>query len=75
MCPTGHIQFARAGDHRTIWGRTFDVVACTGCGKPIGTPEQLEHFAQSKGIPRSYFERCDQCRKQDTARAFYGVLA
>ena len=75
MCPTNHIDFERGADTRTIWGRSFDVVRCTGCGKPLGTPEQLDHFAKTKGIPRNYFDRCDLCRKQDTAKAFYDLMS
>lgn len=75
MCPTGHIGFEDGPRERRIWGRTFAVVGCSGCGRPIGTPEQLDHFARKSGLPRTYFERCDACRKLDTAKAFAAVVA
>jgi len=75
MCPTGHIRFEEGPKQRRIWGRTFDVVGCSACGRPIGTPEELDHFARTKHLPRTYFERCDTCRKLDTAKAFAVVVA
>lgn len=75
MCPTHHIGFEQSEEHRRIWGRTFTLEPCSGCGKPIGTPEQLDHFAKTKDLPRAYFARCDVCRKQDTARAFAAVVS
>lgn len=75
MCPTGHIAFEDGPAERRIWGRTFAVVGCASCGRPVGTPEQLDHFARTKGLPRAAFERCDVCRKRDTATAFAAVVA
>lgn len=75
MCPTGHIRFEETATHRRIWGRTFEVVGCATCGAPLGTPEQLDHFARTKGLPRAAFERCDTCRKRDTATAFAAVIS
>lgn len=75
MCPTNHIAFEQTADTRTIWGRTFALVTCDGCGRTLGTPEQLDHFARESGLPRDSLLRCDVCRKQDTAKAFHAVIA
>jgi bidirectional [NiFe] hydrogenase diaphorase subunit len=74
ICPTGHIRFTDDGAARTIWGRDFTVVRCAGCGAPLGTPAQLAHFAAKSGLAASYFERCDTCRKEETARAMSRVV-
>ncbi len=70
ICPTGHIRYENNAQGREIWGRSFRVVECASCGAPLGTPEQLDHFAARSGLSRDYFERCDACSKLDTARAF-----
>ena len=75
LCPTNHIGFSQTETTRTIWGRTFDLVACDVCGRTLGTPEQLDHFAAKSGLPRESLNRCDVCRKQDTAKAFHAVIA
>lgn len=73
-CPTGHIKYEADAQHRRIWGRDFEVVRCA-CGAPLGTPEQIDHVAAKKGIPRSYFAKCDACRKRETAEAFARVVS
>ena len=73
-CPTGHITFEETATTRTIWGRTFELLTCSGCGAVLGTPEQLDHFAEKNDLVRSDFERCDGCRKQDTAQTFSAIV-
>ncbi|QYZ79512.1 2Fe-2S iron-sulfur cluster binding domain-containing protein [Methanofollis formosanus] len=68
VCPTGAIRATTDGLTRTIWGRTFDLVACERCGDHFATPEQLE-------AARQEFEEadgrvlCQRCRKLEQARA------
>jgi NADH dehydrogenase/NADH:ubiquinone oxidoreductase subunit G len=72
-CPTGEITYEETNKYRKIWGMTFDVVHCPQCGKPIGTPQELKHFAEKSGLDPLYFEYCDNCNKNKTADKFASV--
>ena len=39
VCPTDCISMVDTATTRTIWGRTFDLLTCERCGKPITTRE------------------------------------
>lgn len=73
ICPTGAIAFSESEHCRTIWSRNFELVHCEECKAVIGTPEQLEHFAQRSGLDRSYFTKCDSCRNREAAARFVRV--
>ncbi len=73
-CPTGAIPYGQDARSRTIWGRTFDLVHCDACGAVLGTKAQLKHLAVKSGLPGTYFSRCDNCRKRDTADIFRRVM-
>jgi NADH dehydrogenase/NADH:ubiquinone oxidoreductase subunit G len=73
-CPTGHIKFEGGIARRKIWGRTFTVVRCPDCGVVIGTPEQIAHYAAKSSLDPSYFEKCDACRKKETASKLSRVI-
>jgi bidirectional [NiFe] hydrogenase diaphorase subunit len=63
-CPTDCISMVDTATTRTIWGRTFDLLGCERCGKPITTREYLETF--DAGISHTEDERdlCDACKKR-----------
>ncbi|MDD3622526.1 MAG: 2Fe-2S iron-sulfur cluster-binding protein [Methanofollis sp.] len=69
VCPTGAIPVVEdeeAGT-RTIWGRTFDLVACEVCGELFATKEQIEVVEpgfETKG--RRLL--CPRCRRIAEAR-------
>jgi NADH dehydrogenase/NADH:ubiquinone oxidoreductase subunit G len=73
ICPTGAIEFSESENFRTIWGRSFELTHCEECGAVIGTPEQLNHFAQRSGLDRSYFSKCDNCSNREAAARFMRV--
>jgi bidirectional [NiFe] hydrogenase diaphorase subunit len=73
ICPTGAITFTQDDVHRSIWNRNFELVRCEDCGEPIGTPEQLDHYAARSGLDRSYFNKCDNCRNREAAARFARV--
>ena len=76
ICPTGHIQFSEGGLERSIWGRTFKLKRCVTCGKPLPiTEEQAEFHVAEQELDESYFSRCANCQRQDTARAFGRIAA
>lgn len=72
-CPTDAIDFTDDGLHRRIWNITFDLAKCKFCGKPIGTPQQLKHFAEKSGLPESYFDTCEICSNRQTADKYASV--
>ncbi len=72
-CPTNAIPFDETAVRRTIWNRKFKLLKCTDCRTVIGTPEQLDHYAERNNLPRSYFDKCETCRRQETAVGFAKV--
>ena len=71
ICPTGHIVFVETGFDRTIWERTFALVRCKDCGRPLPvTVEQAAFLAERQQMDPSYFERCEACQRQGTAQVF-----
>ena len=73
-CPTNAIPFQETENSRTIWNRDFELLHCEDCGKPIGTPQQLDHYAAKNNLPRSYFDKCDECRRKEAAAGFRNVV-
>ena len=73
-CPTNAIPFEETDSGRHIWNHDFELVRCAECGKAIGTPEQLDHYANKTGLPRSYFDKCDDCQRKDAAVQFKKVV-
>jgi bidirectional [NiFe] hydrogenase diaphorase subunit len=64
VCPTDCIAMVDTASTRTIWGRTFDLLACERCGKPITTKDHratieagIEHKADEP-------ELCDTCKRR-----------
>ncbi|MDP8205061.1 MAG: 2Fe-2S iron-sulfur cluster-binding protein [Candidatus Electryonea clarkiae] len=73
-CPTNAIPFEEfVNGKRKIWGREFDLVYDEISHEPIGTPEQIDHFAEKSGLPKEYFLKSDKVRKKETAVTFARV--
>ncbi|MDD4254176.1 MAG: 2Fe-2S iron-sulfur cluster-binding protein [Methanofollis sp.] len=68
VCPTGAILITEKGGTRTIWGRTFELVACEICGDLFATKEQLE-AAKPEFEQKDARILCPRCRKVAEARA------
>jgi bidirectional [NiFe] hydrogenase diaphorase subunit len=73
-CPTHAIEFEETENSRTIWNRDFELVRCVECGEPIGTPQQLDFYAEKTGLPRSYFDKCEKCQRKEAAVGFKKVV-
>jgi len=70
ICPTGHIKYQTSDTSRTIWGKTFEMLRCSRCGRAYVTREQAAFFERTRGIPASYMGLCDSCKRKvlaDTA--------
>lgn len=73
-CPTGNIDFEESPGKRKIWGSEFDLNICPVCGKAHITVPQAYFYAKKSGLPVEYFEKCDECRRKETARKFTDLL-
>ncbi len=73
-CPTGAISYTEENGKRTIWGKEFDLVRCINSGIPLGTQEQIDHFAKKSGLSPDYFTKSDKQRKKETAAAIARVM-
>jgi bidirectional [NiFe] hydrogenase diaphorase subunit len=64
VCPTGHIEMIEneTGDERTIWGKSFKMVACNKCGRYFATKDQLEFINKKTGVPMDNLSTCVDCR-------------
>ena len=62
ICPTNVIPYTEKDGVRTIWGRNFELQACSKCGNYIEPKAQLEHWAKITGDPVESFYTCRDCR-------------
>ena len=65
VCPTGAIDMATGENTKSIWGKTFPLMKCGRCGKPVGTLEEIEHAARKVGSEPAAL--CEDCRKKGMA--------
>jgi len=66
-CPTDYIEYTRENGTLTIWGKKFEVLSCSKCGKQTITREFAEYLSKNRDIPFKYFEVCDECHRKETA--------
>jgi len=64
-CPTNFIEFTDKGNIRTIWKKQFELISCAKCGKKTITKEFAKALSESREIPMSYFEICDECHRKE----------
>jgi len=64
VCPTGHIEMSEneTGNERTIWGKSFTMVACNKCGRYFATQDQLEFINKKTGVSMDKLYTCVDCR-------------
>ncbi len=68
-CPTKAIPFEEVDGKRRIWGKEFNLVHCWASGEPIGTLEEIWHFAKQSGLPIDSFLKSDKVRQKEQAFA------
>ncbi len=66
-CPTNFIKYTEEGARRTIWGKKFELITCSKCGKPTLTHEFADSLNKTRNIPREYFDVCDDCHRKEIA--------
>jgi len=63
-CPTECIPMMDTATTRTIWGRTFDLVACERCGRPITTEAHAAVMAAGTEPPVEGSDLCAVCKRR-----------
>jgi NADH dehydrogenase/NADH:ubiquinone oxidoreductase subunit G len=66
ICPTNTIRFKDEGYVRKIWGHSFEMARCAGCGRPVMPEKQLEFEAKRSGLDPDYFRICSVCAQENT---------
>lgn len=61
ICPTQAIKMEEDASTRTIWNRSFELVACRRCGSNFATREQIDHMRETSGY--DFDDLCPNCRK------------
>lgn len=75
ICPTSFIPYQTSDRSRTIWGKTFEMLQCTSCGRAHITVAQADHFAGRGEVPKTYFETCDTCKRKQMSAMFAKLAA
>jgi bidirectional [NiFe] hydrogenase diaphorase subunit len=65
-CPTDCIALEDTTTTRTIWGRTFELLTCERCGRPITTRAHAEAMAAETDLPVKSGGLCDVCKARVT---------
>lgn len=63
-CPTGCIAMDDTATTRTIWGRTFELLACERCGRPITTRAHEAAMTAGTAMPPKSDDFCPVCRRR-----------
>ena len=66
-CPTDCIAMVDTATTRTIWGRTFELLACERCDRPITTKAHAEAMAAGTDLPVKTSDLCDVCKARVTS--------
>lgn len=66
VCPTGAIKLEEEYGKRKIWGKEFDLVKCSICGKYFTTKEQYEYISEKCEMPEKPV--CKKCKQLSTAK-------
>jgi bidirectional [NiFe] hydrogenase diaphorase subunit len=67
VCPTDCIALEDTATTRTIWGRTFELLACERCGRPIATQALAAAMAADTELPVRSGDLCDVCKTRVTS--------
>ncbi|HHY36717.1 MAG TPA: 2Fe-2S iron-sulfur cluster binding domain-containing protein [Firmicutes bacterium] len=73
VCPTGSIKMKEENGRREIWGKTFALLPCPGCGKPFITREELAYVQAKTGLEPAEI-LCEKCRQKRAARKMRDVF-
>ena len=63
-CPTECISMEDTATTRTIWGRTFELLTCERCGRPITTKEHSATLDAEIHLREKTDGLCDVCKRR-----------
>jgi bidirectional [NiFe] hydrogenase diaphorase subunit len=63
-CPTACIPMEDTATERTMWGRTFELVACERCGRPITTKAHSATMDAEIPLRERVDGLCDVCKRR-----------
>ena len=66
-CPTECIPMEDTADTRSIWGRTFELLSCERCGRPITTAAHTAAMAAEADLRVKGSDYCDACKRRITS--------
>jgi NADH dehydrogenase/NADH:ubiquinone oxidoreductase subunit G len=66
-CPTACIPMDDIAATRTIWGRTFELLACERCGRTITTKDHAATMPAEVDLPVKSGDLCDVCKRRTTS--------
>jgi NADH dehydrogenase/NADH:ubiquinone oxidoreductase subunit G len=67
VCPTACIAMVDTATTRTIWDRTFELVPCERCGKPVTAREHAAAIAAQTRLVEGSDGVCDGCKRRMTS--------
>jgi NADH dehydrogenase/NADH:ubiquinone oxidoreductase subunit G len=70
VCPTGHITMEENDGERIIWGKKFEMIRCTVCGRHFMPKEQYEYIRKKTGSDAPPV--CDNCNRTAIAKKWMG---
>jgi Fe-S-cluster-containing hydrogenase component 2 len=68
VCPTRAIEYTEANGIRSIWGRNFNLINCSFCGKAFAAREEYDFALKDREKESAVL--CDVCRKKKSANVF-----
>ena len=66
-CPTECMPMVDTATTRTIWGRTFELLACERCGRPITTKAHAAAMDAGSDLPVKSNDLCHVCKARITS--------
>jgi NADH dehydrogenase/NADH:ubiquinone oxidoreductase subunit G len=70
ICPTDCIPYESSDVTRKIWGKEFEMLRCARCGRAHITRDQAAYYDGKNGVPASYYELCDACKRKQQAEVY-----
>jgi len=69
VCPTGYIGVEEYEGLRIIWGKKFDIIRCSVCGKYYMPKEQYDYICKKTGSGEPI---CESCSRTAIAKKWKG---
>lgn len=72
VCPTDAIKVTEEGNHRTIWGKSFELLKCISCSEYFITREHFEYLRE-KLDNQSDELLCEKCKRRIAAEGMKDI--